>query len=215
MEEKHLTLKSSGQNLDAIFHSPAIPNSPAVVICHGRGSNKDKPGWLEVARKFCKEGYSVLRFDFRGHGKSEGSYDKLTDDMLIEDVASAIDFLFKQDSINNSKIGIIGSSLGGRIAILTAASDKRIKCLATWAAPYQSRKLNTYSALDSISKVNIPVLLIHGDEDDVVDVSQAKKLFEMANDPKELKIIHGANHFLKGTLEVINLTLDWFSKWLK
>jgi dipeptidyl aminopeptidase/acylaminoacyl peptidase len=81
-----------------------------------------------------------------------------------------------------------------------------------------SRKYRN-SSINFIKKVSIPWLIIHGDKDDVVDISVANKLYKYAVQPKKLIIIKNLGHFLRESKEVqnqlISLSSDWFNKWLK
>jgi len=78
-----------------------------------------------MARHMVYHGYNAFLFDFRAHGESEGSSCSLG---LYEqsDLKAALDCLTKRDDIDPERIGIFGFSLGGAIALMAAANDKRI-----------------------------------------------------------------------------------------
>ncbi|MEM4246084.1 MAG: alpha/beta fold hydrolase [Candidatus Bathyarchaeia archaeon] len=68
------------------------------------------------------------------------------------------------------------------------------------------------------SKVSCPVIIIHGDRDDIVDVSQSRDLFKLLTGPKELTVIEGADHYFNGEAQrerLYSKTVDWFIRWLK
>ena len=242
MKELSVTFKCKNQQIVGIIHL-AKKDSPTIIMCHGWGSNK-LGTWqglfVKAAREFCKNGFSVLRFDFRGSGDSEGKFEEQTNDTLLEDLDCVINKV-------NSEIGLIGHSLGGKVSILKAL-DKRVKCLATWASPAlhkdvwpkafikeieQRKRINyndiglsvtkkqvdsylKYNAIKALKKVKIPFLIVNGSEDTIVPISQARKLYKNANKPKKLAIIEGANHaFLNKDKELIKITLDWFEKYMK
>jgi alpha-beta hydrolase superfamily lysophospholipase len=127
----------------ATIHLPEIKNPPIIVMCHGFNSSKDSPKRIEIAENFCNNGFAVLRFDFYGHGKSCGKLEEFTISKGIENLQKVLDWIEEQKFLNSMKIGVQGSSLGGTIAILTAAIDKRIKCLVTWGSPIRFTELLT------------------------------------------------------------------------
>ncbi len=96
---------------------------PTIIFCHGLGSNKSD--FIDLARHLVYHGYNAFLFDLRAHGESEGSSCSLG---LYEqsDLKAALDCLIKRDDIDPERIGIFGFSLGGAIALMAAANDKRI-----------------------------------------------------------------------------------------
>ncbi len=111
----------------------AKENSPIAIICHGWAANRMFPYFLVKASfELAKNNISVLRFDFRGSGESEGEWEKQTITSMIKDLKAAIDFLEDYKKVNINKIAVIGHSQGAYVAFLAAARDKRIKCLTSW-----------------------------------------------------------------------------------
>jgi pimeloyl-ACP methyl ester carboxylesterase len=243
MRETPVTFECRNQQIVGIIHLPNKKNPPTVIMCHGWGGNK-LGTWtglfVKTARKFCNNGFAVLRFDFRGSGDSQGDFEKQTNETLLEDLDCLMNSI-------DSDVGLIGHSLGGKISILKASMDKRVKCLASWASPVykdfftrsfleeieqrknfyfndigysvSKRQIDSYlryDTLKALKKVKIPFLIVNGSEDTSVYPSQARKLYKNARRPKKLAIIHGANHyFLSKEKELIKVTLDWFKKYLK
>ena len=124
------------EKISGTLHLPSNKNPPVVVILHGLSSNKDTSVRIDFAKKICENGFAVLRFDFRCHGKSGGKPEELTYTGAVEDLKAAIDFVQKQKGIDSKRIGIQGSSFGGKVALIAASHDKRIKVLAVWVAPH-------------------------------------------------------------------------------
>ncbi len=96
--------------------------NPGIIICHGLGA--DKSDFTGLAAFLARRGYLVLLFDFRAHGESGGKRSSLG---LHEqkDAAAAFKFLSSRPEVDSRRIGIYGFSLGGAVAILTAA-DKGV-----------------------------------------------------------------------------------------
>ncbi|MBU4246589.1 MAG: alpha/beta fold hydrolase, partial [Nanoarchaeota archaeon] len=226
-------------------------NAPAVILCHGFSGDKIGKYRLRVrlARALCKNGFAVFRFDFSGHGDSEGEMDDVSIIQELDDLECAINYLKKQTFADINKIGIVGHSLGGEIAILEAAKNKDLKAIVLFAPVADYTKLSAefilslkeaeksgfaerashkikkpyfdemkqFRPIEEISKINAPLLVIHGTADDRVNISSSKELTEKANEPKKLVIINGADHHFAGynnTMQLINETVKWFLRWL-
>lgn len=106
--------------------APGVPaQGPAVIFCHGHSGSMDPD--LQYVPALHEAGCHVLLFDFRGHGRSEGSRVGMG---YLErwDVLGAVDFLWERGI---RRIGVLGFSMGGAAAVLTAAECPRILAVAT------------------------------------------------------------------------------------
>jgi hypothetical protein len=129
--EQAIGFLSDGLALKGFLHVPdAAGKRPGLVLCHGFGGSCRGAGHPELAKALEQAGYVVLRFDFRGCGQSEGRRGDVIVDEEIADLRHAIDFLIAQPQVDASRIGVIGASLGGSVAIEVAASDARVKACA-------------------------------------------------------------------------------------
>ena len=130
--EQTITFISDGFGLRGFLHQPeGAGKRPGIVLCHGFGGSCRGAGHPELAKALEQAGYVVLRFDFRGCGQSEGRRGDVIVDEEIADLRNAIDFLMTQPSVDGTRIGVIGASLGGSVAVEVAASDARVKvCVA-------------------------------------------------------------------------------------
>jgi dipeptidyl aminopeptidase/acylaminoacyl peptidase len=130
--ERTISFTSDGLALRGILHMPeGAGKHPGLVLCHGFGGSCRGAGHPELAKALEQAGYAVLRFDFRGCGQSEGRRGDVIVDEEIADLSHAIDFLETQPHIDAARIGVIGASLGGSVAIEVAARDARVKlCVA-------------------------------------------------------------------------------------
>jgi len=229
MKEKIVRFGEYG--LTGVLHSPSEGASTCVITCHGLMSSKDSEKYVEVSRRFCGEGFAVLRFDFRGCGESRGRFKDTSLTGRIEDLESALDFVQEQ---GYGGIGVMGSSLGGTVSVLVAAKDKRVKALVTWSTPCHldelfregvlegleklRRDAKKYDVIKAMKKVHCPILIVHGSLDEQVPLSHGKALYKNANEPKDIQIIEGADHRLTNPIQrrkAIKLTLEWFKKHLK
>lgn len=114
--------------------------APLVLLLHGFTGDQDEvliKGTNErlyqrAARIFAEYGLSSLRFDFRGSGSSEGNWGATTFSKQSADVSAAIDFAESVSKVDTSRLGLLGWSQGGLVALHTAATDHRIRALALW-----------------------------------------------------------------------------------
>jgi len=138
-EFERVEFRSEGYKLIGNLHCPC-ENAPCVLLCHGIASSKDSEKWLTVACKLENEGYSALRFNFRGCGWgeewSEGDFQDTTLTTRIKDYEAALDFLESiGKKVDTNRLGVIGSSFGGCTTI--AANDPRPKSYVALATPYR------------------------------------------------------------------------------
>jgi len=104
----------------------------AVILCHGMESSKDGTKSVRLAEAFAAEGVNALRFDFSYVGESGGNFEDLTITGEVHDLAGA--WVFVRQRISGP-IAIVGSSLGGTVALMFAAQEPEVAALATIAAP--------------------------------------------------------------------------------
>jgi uncharacterized protein len=130
--EQTISFASDGLTLKGFLHvTDGTGKRPGLVLCHGFGGSCRGAGHPELAKALEQAGYVVLRFDFRGCGQSEGRRGDVIVDEEIADLRHALDFLAAQPGVDAARIGVIGASLGGSVAIEVAASDARVKvCVA-------------------------------------------------------------------------------------
>ncbi len=127
MEEKVYFKNPDGLKLCGILSNPKEDsNIPMIILCHGFSSSKNASTYLLLQEKLNAHGFATLRFDFFGHGESEGEFADITLSQAVEDVSCALEFL---KSKGFSKFGLIGSSFGGNTAILSAARFKELSVL--------------------------------------------------------------------------------------
>lgn len=110
---------------------PAENAVGAIILCHGHPANRME--MLPRARTLHPAGFHLLLFDFRSLGESEG---KLCSIGLHEtqDLQGAADYLFQRTEMRGLPLGVYGISMGGAVAIMTAAKDDRFAAVATHGA---------------------------------------------------------------------------------
>ena len=226
-EENCSFVNRHGQALSGVLHHPhAAPPQGGVIVCHGMESNKESDKLVLLSRELARRNLLTLRFDFACAVES-GRFEEITYRGEVEDLQAA--FLFMRHR-HTGKIAILGSSMGGTVALLFAASHGSVATVVTVAAPvhperfasrlltpaqvqewrktgytiYHGQRINV-SLLDELEKINVPeavrgidcpVLILHGDSDDVVPVAEAHELYGCLPAAKRLSLLKGADHRL-------------------
>src|SRR5207302_2756700 len=98
----------------------------AFLVLHGFGSNKNSSNVMEPTRILGGLGYVTLRFDMRGCGESEGEHGRVICLEQVEDTRSALGFLAQHAAVDGKRIGLIGSSFGGAVAVYAGGVDGRV-----------------------------------------------------------------------------------------
>ena len=225
-KEKRAFKNSRGLKISAIYEG-TDKNVLTVIICHGYASSKDSESQLDLRRTLLEVGFPGFAFDFTGCGQSQGSLNDLTPNAGIDDLISAVANLGKKD------FALIGSSFGGYVAIRYAIENS-VTALALkapvsdWALVESDQiefcKMHRFlkdvasvNIYKEASKINCPILIAHGNNDDVVPLKQSQDLLKsLGSREKELKIIGGAPHIMRGKYmqEAHNLITDFFQKTL-
>lgn len=234
----HVSVPSHGVSLGGYFFKPQAgkPPYPALVLLHGFAGHAHN--LVSLARRCSANGYATLAVSLRGWLGSEGEHDQGLRQPL--DVLAAIDWIAKRPIVDRTRIGLVGASMGGQVALLTAAHKPPIQAVAAYFAPTDLTKwratvpairdylddlcgpegLPVRSPILRAAQIDVPVLLIHGDKDENVPVSQSAAMADaLRNHGKEVEtlIVPGATHYfsekeygiaLKGLFEFLRRHLS-------
>lgn len=108
---------------------------PLVILVHGWSGNSLgtwNTFFVRAAREICKNGYGVLRFDFRGSGNSEGAFKDQTISSMLDDLKIVIEEMSKDPQLDTTKTILIGHSQGMYVSLFQAARDERIQGIISW-----------------------------------------------------------------------------------
>ncbi len=142
-----------------------------------------------LARSFVRLGFRTLRFNFRGTEESEGSYDEGVGE--LEDALAAVEWL--RSSGPELPLWIAGFSFGAAIAVRAAVPARADGLVAIAPAIYRFAR-----DLENIPRC--PLLVIQGDEDELVDVEETIAWVNGLEPGPELLVMQGAEHFFHGRL---------------
>ena len=182
----------------AFFKATTTPKA-TIMFFHGAGGNIST--YMYMIEPLLKNGYQVYAVDFRGYGKSTG---KSTHINIKEDVADVYSKMKANDAIKDTKLIVMGASLGCQIATYLA-NDKQDEVTALildggfasfadvaklyapkQAHPYIENALGKmYPSKEVIKEIeNMPKLIIHGKIDKSIPMSQSEMVFKNAKEPK-------------------------------
>jgi fermentation-respiration switch protein FrsA (DUF1100 family) len=191
------------------LHGWLVPAPEArftIVWFHGNAGN--------ISHRVHNIGYlhrllktNVFIFDYRGYGRSQGSRFSLSEQATYRDAEGAAAFLRSRQDLAHTRLVYFGRSLGAAVAVELARHDppaglilettfSSLKDVARVHYPYAPLFFlqTKYETVRKLPEIRVPVLILHGDQDEVVPLEQAKRLYAAANEPKMLYVIHGARH---------------------
>ena len=119
--QERVTIDGAKGSLAAIIQKPELragQQCQMVVLCHGFGGNKDAKMFELLADSLANHGIASIRFDFNGHGESEGDFVEMTVPNEIEDAKKVYEYVRDMRYVN--KVAILGHSQGGVVASMTA-----------------------------------------------------------------------------------------------
>ncbi len=172
----------------------------ATLFLHGNAGNVTHRG--EHIARLRRAGSAALVLDYRGYGKSEGSP---SESGLLLDAHAGYDWLVNE-GWSAERIVIHGESLGSTVAVLLAA---QVPCGGVvLEAPFPSVQAvaggilpvigplvaRGYNAGAQVTRIQAPLLVIHGDRDEIIAQRHGRRLFEMAVEPKTFWSVPGAGH---------------------
>ena len=211
--------KSDGHALAGTLHRPKASAAPIVIGCHGLMANRNSPKQVKLAQACCRQGIGYFRFDHRGCGESQGEFNRVTSLAgRRQDLLDAIRFVRSLDACNGH-IGLFGSSMGGAVC-LSVHDTADVAVMVTFAAPLHSRfshadnhppDLSFDITGESHQVKNI--LILHGECDEVVPLSHARRLYGHASHPKKLIIQPGGDHRMSDPdhqATFIRKSTNWF-----
>lgn len=237
---KEVTFQSGDLSLHATI---AIPHNqkqslPGVILFHGMTSSEKS--YIALASSLAEIGIAGLAVSMRGHGESEGDFNKATVAEAISDGLAAYDFLATQQGIDARRIGMVGSSVGAIIVTMTS-SHRNVQSLilrapAAYTNPMmhitmaqtmvnESKQFHEIDNLEdtpagkAITKFTGSLFVAASENDIVIPLTISKGYINIAKQAKkkQLTIIKGADHPLTdpNLKEKFNrMAVDWFTNTL-
>jgi uncharacterized protein len=189
--------------IEAIIKEPAAPVTRAAIVCHPHplfGGTMHNKVVYRIARAFQDAGFAVLRFNFRGTGRSEGEHDHGLGEQ--DDLRAAIAFI--EVKYPGAEVWLAGFSFGSAVMLRAASCDDRVRAFVAAGVP-----VSKY-AFTEIARCAKPKLFVQGSLDEFGSAQDLEKLFAALDEPKELKIIQGADHFFESHLPELAAAVSAF-----
>jgi hypothetical protein len=197
--------------IEGRWHPGKSRNAPIAIILHPHpqfGGTMNNPVTYHLYYTFANRGFSVLRFNFRGVGRSQGSFDHGQGE--LSDAAAALDWA-QATNPDARACWIAGVSFGAWIGMQLLMRRPEVEGFISVAAP---ASLYDFSFLAPCPSSG---LFVHGDKDAVVPTTAVAQLVEKLKTQKgiviEQQLLRGANHFFDGKIEqLMEVVGDYLDK---
>lgn len=191
-----------GETLHGWFVRGRQPPLGHLLFCHGNAGNIGDR--VFNAHLLAGVGFDVLLFDYRGYGHSSGKPDE---DGTYVDAQAAREEMLRCPAVQPDRIFYLGESLGGAVALHLAlafapaglilqSTFTSLRDVARRHYPFIPGPLvpDAYPSIRLVRKLNAPLLVLHGERDQIVPASHAQALVDAAPEPKRLRLFGGLGH---------------------
>jgi uncharacterized protein len=188
--------------LEAVLMLPDAPPRAVALVCHAhplQGGIMHFKLLFRAAKALQAQGLAVLRFNFRGVGRSAGEHDHGRGEQ--DDVRAALDELTRR--FPSLPLALGGFSFGSLMALKVGVADERARALFALGLPVQLVEDDTF--LDGCTK---PRLFVQGDADQFGGAAEIRRLVERLPEPKSLVVIPNSDHFFTDRLDALQAALD-------
>ena len=201
------------------WYGEAAPGQPTLLYFHGNAGNlQARAGRMA---EYQDKGRGMLMLSYRGYGGSTG---RPTEANNVADAQLAYNWLLSH-GVQAENIILYGESLGSGVAVQVAAKNTvggvildapytSIADVGTRLYPYlpvQTLILDRYNSMAWIDKIEAPLLIVHGEKDDLIPIEMGRHLWQAAPEPKQFAAIPQAghaNHHLYGSYAIIHAWID-------
>ena len=193
--------------LEALLMSPPGEPVAAAVVCHAHplhGGMMHFKAVFRAAKALQEQGLAVLRFNFRGVGRSEGVHDHARGEQ--DDASAALDEVERRFPGRPLVLG--GFSFGGAVALLVGARQARVRGLVTLGFPFR-----IVPDVAFLSKILTPRLFVQGENDEFGGAGPISALVQPLPEPKRLVVVPQSDHFFTGHLDELHQAVaGWASE---
>jgi pimeloyl-ACP methyl ester carboxylesterase len=193
---------ADGERLHAWWIPAAERPIGHVLFCHGNGGNIGDR--VLHAALLHRAGLDVLLFDYRGYGRSTG---RASEEGTYRDARAARVALLGRRGVDGRRVLYVGESLGGAVAtalaheappagLVLVSTFTSVRDMARRHYPFVPAAAvpDTYPSLRLIRDLRAPLLVLHGDRDDLVPLTYGQELYDAAPEPKRMHVLSGVGH---------------------
>ena len=201
-QNESFDLAGPAGRLEALLMNPDGPATAAAVLCHAhplQGGVMHFKVLFRAAKALQAHGVAVLRFNFRGVGRSEGIHDAGRGEQ--GDAAAAVDEMARR--FPGLPIVLGGFSFGSVMAVRVGCGDPRVRALVVMGFPAAMMK-----DVGFLAACRQPRLFVQGDHDQFADRARIEELVAPLPEPKTLVVIPESDHFFGGRLEELQAAVD-------
>jgi alpha/beta superfamily hydrolase len=194
--------------LEGRYHHGRGSNAPLALILHPHplhGGTMNNKVVYDLFHMFARRGFSVLRFNFRGVGRSQETFDHGQGE--LRDAAAALDWM-QQYNANSSGCWVAGFSFGAWIGMQLLMRRPEVLGFISVALPANMYDFSFLAPCPSSG------LIVHGEKDTLVPPDSVAKLVQKLSQQRGIKIdlelIPGADHFFTGCLEQLDAVVEGY-----
>jgi len=183
--------------------NPQVAPRQVALVCHPHplyGGTMHNKVVFRAAKAALRQGLPTLRFNFRGAGKSLGTFTGGPGEQL--DVRAALDYL--AGHFPGLPICLIGFSFGAWVGLAVGATDTRVSSLVGLGMPV------SILPFDALRDVHKPKLIVQGTRDEFGSVAEVSQFYASLAEPKQIHWVEGADHFFAGKLDEVQEVLEKF-----
>jgi fermentation-respiration switch protein FrsA (DUF1100 family) len=194
---------SDGLSLNGWFVSYSPNPGMTMIVFNGNGGNRAHRAAL--ADVLARLDMSVLLFDYRGYGENAGSPSEAG---LKADARAARTYVLSRPDVDGKRLGYFGESLG--TAVAAELAEEHPPAVLILRSPFTSATAlgqhhypwlpvrwmlrDRFETLERIPRIRAPILVIAGDRDGIVPISESRRVFDAAAEPKSFVVVRGADH---------------------
>jgi len=195
--------------LECLVEEPGDPTNVRAAVVFGHphpqyGGTMHTKVVYQAAKAFARIGCAVLRFNFRGAGRSDGTFTDGPGEM--DDFRAGLDFM--RGRYPQARMWAGGMSFGSWIGMNVGAGDARVTTLVGIAMPVG------HGDWEAVRRSAKPKFFIHGERDEICPLKEIREFYARAEEPKELAVIDAADHLFDGKVsEVADAIEDLLGDW--
>jgi uncharacterized protein len=202
-------LKGPAGRLEALLDEPARPGAvkAAVVFAHPHplhGGTMHTKAVYQGAKGLARIGCAVLRFNFRGVGRSEGTFDNGAGE--LQDFRAALDYMASR--YPKAPMWAAGFSFGAWVALETGADDQRVTALIGIAPPVVTSVSGMDYEFPNTLASTKPKFFVQGEADEVCPLEGLWSFYAKLHEPKELVVIDAADHLFEAKTQEVGEALE-------